>query len=131
MYDTIDSFHNFILTVVMSLTLHLASKRETPILRSASGSDSDTDTYGGARARSMTKKHRRRQLESGNLAPIYQEKRWNSRRAAQVTAGAYQESDAEMEDESEMMTPNQWAGDAEETSPYIDVVLKHRPKEGT
>jgi chromodomain-helicase-DNA-binding protein 1 len=107
-----------------------ASKRETPILRSASGSDSDTDTYGGARARSMTKKHRRRQLESGNLAPIYQEKRWNSRRAAQVTVGAYQESDAEMEDESEMMTPNYWAGDAEDTTPYIDVVLKHRLKEG-
>jgi chromodomain-helicase-DNA-binding protein 1 len=78
----------------------------------------------------MTKKHRRRQLESGNLAPIYQEKRWNSRRAAQVTAGAYQESDAEIEDESEMMTPNYWAGDTEDNTPYIDVVLKHRLKEG-
>jgi len=77
----------------------------------------------------MTKKHRRRQLQSGNLAPIYQEKRWNSRRAAQVTVGAYQESDAEIEDESEMMTPNYWAGDAEDTTPYIDVVLKHRLKE--
>ena len=78
----------------------------------------------------MTKKHRRRQLESGNLAPIYQEKRWNSRRAAQVTAGAYQESDADLEDESEMMTPNNWAENAEDTTPYVDVVLKHRLKEG-
>lgn len=78
----------------------------------------------------MTKKHRRRQLESGNLAPIYQEKRWNSRRAAQVTAGAYQESDIELEDESEMMTPNYWANDVEDDTPYIDVVLKHRLKEG-
>lgn len=78
----------------------------------------------------MTKKHRRRQLESGNLTPMYQEKRWNSRRAAQVTAGAYQESDVDFEDESEMMTPNYWAGDTEDTTPYIDVVLKHRLKEG-
>ncbi|CZR60974.1 related to transcriptional regulator CHD1 [Phialocephala subalpina] len=108
-----------------------SSKRDTPILRSVSDSDSDdTDTYGGARARTLTKKHRRRQLESGNLAPVYQEKRWNSRRAAQVTAGAYQESDAELEDESEMMTPNYWAGETEDTTPYIDVVLKHRLKEG-
>jgi chromodomain-helicase-DNA-binding protein 1 len=108
----------------------VASKRETPILRSVSGSDSETDNYGGARARTLTKKHRRRQLESGSLAPIYQEKRWNSRRAAQVTAGAYEESDAELEDESEMMTPNYWAGDVEDTTPYVDVVLKHRLKEG-
>jgi len=77
----------------------------------------------------MTKKQRRRQLESG-LTPAFAEKRWNSRRAAQVTVGAYQESDAELEDESEMMTPNYWVGDAEDTTPYIDVVLKHRLKEG-
>lgn len=79
----------------------------------------------------MTKKHRRRQLESDSLAPIYQEKRWSSRRAAQVvTPGAYQESDVDFEDESEIMTPNYWVGDTEDTTPYIDVVLKHRPKEG-
>jgi chromodomain-helicase-DNA-binding protein 1 len=78
----------------------------------------------------MTKKHRRRQLESGNLAPIYQEKRWNSRRAAQVTVGAYQESDGDLDDESEMMTPNNWAENTEDTTPYVDVVLKHRLKEG-
>ncbi|RDL41942.1 uncharacterized protein BP5553_01921 [Venustampulla echinocandica] len=108
----------------------VASKRETPILQSASRSESDSDTYGGARARTLTKKNRRRQLESNNLVPVYQEKRWNSRRAAQVTAGAYQESDDELDDESEMMTPNYWAADAEDTTPYIDVVLKHRLKEG-
>ncbi|PQE11138.1 hypothetical protein CJF31_00000900 [Rutstroemia sp. NJR-2017a BVV2] len=107
-----------------------SSKRQTPALRSASASESDdSDAYGGARARSNTKKNRRRQLESGNLAPQYQEKRWNSRRAAQVTAGAYQESDPDLEDESEMMTPNQWAGDEPDTTPYIDVVLKHKLKE--
>jgi chromodomain-helicase-DNA-binding protein 1 len=106
-----------------------ASKGDTPVNRSVSDSDSDADTYGGPRGKSLNKKHRRRQLESGNVAPIYQEKRWNSRRAAQVTAGAYQESDVDLEDDSEM-TPNYWAADAEDTSDYIDVVLKHRLKEG-
>jgi chromodomain-helicase-DNA-binding protein 1 len=76
----------------------------------------------------LTKKHRRRQAESG-LAPVYGEKRWSNRRAAQVTAGAYQESDVDMDDESEM-TPNYWAEGVEDTSPYIDVVLKHRLKDG-
>lgn len=63
--------------------------------------------------------------------PIFQEKRWNSRRAAQVTVGAYQESDdVDLEEDSEMMTPNYWIADTEDTSDYIDIVLKHRLKEG-
>ncbi|KAL3428056.1 SNF2 superfamily protein [Phlyctema vagabunda] len=109
-----------------------SSKRDTPVRPSVSSpnSDSDTDTYGGARARSTTKRNRRRQIESSNLNPVYPEKRWNSRRAAQVTVGTYQESDAELENESEMMTPNYWVNDVEDTSPYIDVVLKHRTLEG-
>ena len=107
-----------------------ASKRDTPVHRSVSDSDSDLDTYGSARAKSLTKKQRRRQLESGNDTPTYQEKRWNSRRAAQVTVGTYQESDVDLEEDSELMTPNYWAGDTEDTSDYIDVVLRHRLKEG-
>ncbi|CAG8981346.1 hypothetical protein HYALB_00013623 [Hymenoscyphus albidus] len=105
------------------------SKRNTPAIPSASASESDSDTYGGARARKLTKKNRR-QAESNSLAPAYQEKRWSNRRAAQVTAGAYQESDAELDDESEMMTPNQWMADVEDTSAYVDQVLKHKLKEG-
>ncbi|KAH8592415.1 putative chromodomain helicase [Bisporella sp. PMI_857] len=108
-----------------------SSKRDTPVIQSASVSDSESDDYGGARARTLTKKHRRRQLDSSSLNPIFQEKRWNSRRAAQVNAGAYnQESDDFLEDESEITTPNYWVGDVEDTSPYVDIVLKHKLKEG-
>lgn len=108
-----------------------ASKRDTPIRQSAPASDSDSDDYGGARAKTLTKKHRRRQQDSSNLNPIFQEKRWNSRRAAQVNAGAYnQDSDDFLEDDSEIMTPDNWAADVEDTSPYIDMVLKHQLKEG-
>lgn len=58
------------------------------------------------------------------------EKRWNSRRAARVSAGAYQESDAEKEDDSDL-TPNYWAGaEFEDTSPYIEKIIRHKLKPG-
>ncbi|RKF55985.1 Chromodomain helicase hrp3 [Erysiphe neolycopersici] len=103
-----------------------ASKYVTQANRSVSVSESDSDTYGGLRARSTAKKHRRRQLNSGNAVAVHQEKRWNVRKAAQVTAGVYQESEADNDDESELMTPNYSWADVEDTSPSIDIVLKHR-----
>lgn len=96
-------------------------------MRQTSVDDSESDTYGGARARSFQKKARRQQELQPALALA--EKRWSSRRAAQVSAGAYQESEAEEEDESEL-TPNYWAQDVEDNSPYIEKILRHRLKEG-
>lgn len=99
----------------------LASKRDTPVTRSVSD-DSESDAYGGARAR---KRGRPQPLDGPAIAA-----RWSNRRAAQVSAGAYQESEPD-EDDSEMMTPVQGGADGyEDNSPYIEVVLKHRPKEG-
>jgi chromodomain-helicase-DNA-binding protein 1 len=46
-----------------------------------------------------------------------------------VSAGAYQESEAEEEEESEL-TPNYWVADAEDNSPYIEKIVRHRLKEG-
>lgn len=58
------------------------------------------------------------------------EKRWNNRRAAQVSAGAYQESDAEQDDDSDA-TPAYWAGaEFEDNSPYIEKILRHELPEG-
>lgn len=60
----------------------------------------------------------------------FTEKRWNSRRAAQVTAGAYQESDAEQEYDSDL-TPAQFAAaEFEDNSPYIEKIIRHRLREG-
>jgi chromodomain-helicase-DNA-binding protein 1 len=103
-----------------------ASKRATPA-RQTSVDDSDSDTYGGAKARSLLKKARRQQELQPTLA--LGEKRWSSRRAAQVSVGAYQESDGEDEPEDDV-TPGYWAADAEDNSPYIEKILRHRPKEG-
>ncbi len=103
----------------------VASKRGTPA-RQISPDDSDSDNYGGAKARSFQKKARRQQELQPTLA--FAEKRWSSRRAAQVSAGAYQESEAEEEEESEL-TPNYWAPDAEDNSPYIEKIIRHRIKE--
>lgn len=97
----------------------------------ASPSDSESDAYGGARLKSKSKKNRRRQLESGMSPAAFGEKRWSNRRAAQVTAGAYQESDAEEDDLETLDTPEQgWSYAAEDTSPYIDAVLQHRLQDG-
>ncbi|KAJ4295859.1 ATP-dependent DNA helicase Hrp3 [Collariella sp. IMI 366227] len=99
------------------------SKRGTPA-RQSSADDSDSDTYGGAKARSFRKKARRQQeLQGANAS----EKRWSSRLAAQVSTGMYQESGTEDEDE---LTPNYWPAEVEDNSPYIDKVLRHRVKEG-
>ncbi|KAF3764970.1 hypothetical protein M406DRAFT_260476 [Cryphonectria parasitica EP155] len=100
-----------------------SSKRATP-LRQTPIDDSDSDTYGGARAKSFQKRARR-QAEA-QPAVALAEKRWNSRRAARVSAGAYQESDAELDDDSDL-TPNYWAT-AEDTSPYIEKIIRHKLK---
>ncbi|MDA4133016.1 MAG: SNF2-related protein, partial [Thaumarchaeota archaeon] len=71
----------------------------------------------------------RRQQQS-QPALAYAEKRWSSRRAAQVTAGAYQESDGEDEFDSDL-SPNNGAGaEVEDDSPYIEKIIRHREKEG-
>ncbi|KAK4250820.1 CDH1-like protein [Corynascus novoguineensis] len=103
------------------------SKRGTPA-RQPSVDDSDSDTYGGAKARSFRKKVRRQQELQPTLALA--EKRWSNRRAAQVSAGAYQESDVDDDDEGDEATPGYWAADVEDNSPYIEKILRHRPKEG-
>lgn len=59
------------------------------------------------------------------------EKRWSSRRAAQVSVGAYQESEVDEDEGEDEMTPNYWAADVEDNSPYIEKILRHRPKEDT
>lgn len=105
----------------------VVSKRGTPA-RQTSADDSDSDTYGGAKARSFQKKARRQQELQPALALA--EKRWSSRRAAQVSVGAYQESEVEEEEGEDDLTPNYWAADAEDNSPYIEKILRHRVKEG-
>lgn len=103
-----------------------ASKRATPS-RQPSPSDSDSDNYGGARAKTFQRKARRQREEQSGAA--YTEKRWSSRRAAQVQQGAYQESSGDEEDELSLAVDY-----AEEeyidTRPYIEKIMRHRPKDG-
>ncbi|KAI0160978.1 hypothetical protein GGR52DRAFT_576390 [Hypoxylon sp. FL1284] len=99
-----------------------SSKRGTPA-RQTTADDSDSDTYGGARARNSIKKARRQQAQP--QSSLYAEKRWSNRRAAQQVQ-TYQESDIDDEEESEI-TPNYWAGeDLAGDSMYIEKVVGHR-----
>lgn len=106
---------------------HQSSKQPTPIIESPS--DSESDAYGGRRGK-LTKKQKRRFLESGgNLAPPHAEVRFSTRRTAKVSN--YNEDDDDDifdEDESEMMTPNYYYTAEQDNTPAIDVVLNHRLK---
>jgi chromodomain-helicase-DNA-binding protein 1 len=106
-----------------------SSKQATPMNGSEGNSDNDSDNYGGARAR-LTKKQRRRFLESGaSLTPSHAEVRFSTRKAAKIS-NYNEDDDDDMFDqaESEMMTPNFWPAGQEDTRPAIDVVLNHRLK---
>ncbi|KAF4777716.1 SNF2 super family protein [Colletotrichum scovillei] len=108
-------------------TSRQSSKRGTPARQPSTNSDSDSDNYGGARAKSLQKKARRQR--EAQPSALLAEKRWSSRRAAQVQQGAYEESDVDDEDE-DMLTPNYYAADVVDDSPYIDKVLRHKLKDG-
>lgn len=115
---------------VRSDTRYLASKRGTPVLQpSPDESDSDSDVYGGARAKSQQKKARLQRESQPALA--YAEKRWSSsRRAAQqVQQGAYEESDVDEEDEDDLVPAN-YVADFVDDSPYVEKVVRHRIRDG-
>ncbi|KAI0177130.1 SNF2 super family protein [Pestalotiopsis sp. NC0098] len=103
-----------------------SSKRATPV-RQTPANDSDSDNYGGARAKAFTKKARR-QAQAPSAA-VYAEKRWSSRNAAKkVQAGMYEESD--VEDEEDEVTPGYYGEDLADDSPYIEKVNGHRVRDG-
>ncbi|KAK5153791.1 hypothetical protein LTR04_006141, partial [Oleoguttula sp. CCFEE 6159] len=108
------------------------SNHATPTIQSPGVSDSESDTYGGARSRGTAKKQRRRlqAAAAGFAPPPHAEVRFSTRRAAKV-ANYNEDDDAFFtEDESEMLTPNYWAAGADDDTPAIDAVLNHRLKEG-
>ncbi|EMT65255.1 Chromodomain helicase hrp3 [Fusarium odoratissimum] len=106
-----------------------SSKIGTPTLRaSTADSDSDSDTYGGARAKSLQKKARMQREAQPDLA--FAEKRWSSRRAAQVQQGAYEESDVDEDDDDDELAPMAYTVDYIDDSPYIEKVVRHRLKDG-
>lgn len=106
-----------------------ASKRESPALQKSSNeSDSDSDIYGGARAKTLQRKARLQREAQPELA--FAEKRWSSRRAAQqVQQGAYEESDFEDDEDAELGTAY-YVADYIDDSPYVEKVVKHRLKDG-
>lgn len=108
-----------------------ASKRPAPAAESPSDSESESDIYGGARNRAVSKRQRRRLLQSaaGLTPPTHGEVRFSTRKAAKVSNYNEDNDDMFSEDETDMMTPNYWAAGAEENVPAIDAVLNHRLKD--
>ncbi|EHY56160.1 Chromodomain helicase hrp3 [Exophiala dermatitidis] len=108
-------------------TSRRSSKQATPLVDTPSDSDASSDAYGGRRAK-LTKKQRRRLLQSAeSLTPAHAEVRFSTRRAARVSN--YNEDDDDdmfEEDDPDTMTPNYWVTGQEDNSPAIDMILNHR-----
>lgn len=105
-----------------------SSKQHTPVVDSRSDSDDDSDAYGGRRAK-MSKKQRRKLLQSADsLTPQHAEIRFSTRRAAKVSTYNEDEDDDMFEEDDENMTPNYWVNGQEDNSPAIDIVLNHQLK---
>ncbi|KAF2496183.1 hypothetical protein BU16DRAFT_526699 [Lophium mytilinum] len=110
-----------------------ASHQPTPTLHSTGESESESDTYVGARRNVPTKKQRQRQLQvaAGLLPPSHGEIRFSARQTKPVTNYNEDEDEDMFEEDDDETTPAYWETVVEDTSPAIDVVLDHRPQEGT
>ena len=103
---------------------HRSSKQATPQLPSPSDNDSESDAYGGRRAK-LTKKQRQRFLSAGST-PLHDNVRFSTRRAGKVSTYNEDEDDGIFdEDDPDQLTPAYYA-EVEDNSPAIDIVLNHR-----
>ncbi|KAK2750544.1 hypothetical protein FQN55_002145 [Onygenales sp. PD_40] len=106
-----------------------SSKRPSLSQSIDSESDSSSDVYQTSRNRTSKAKRRRLAQSADSLIPTHAEIRFSTRRANRVSN--YNEDDGDdFEEDSEMMTPGDWAVPVDESIPAIDVVLNHRFKEG-
>lgn len=119
-------------TPIVKLT-YLASARgnNSSNLQTSAEPESEEDTYGGARGQRFAKKQRQRTqaVASGRDTPSMAEVRFSTRRAGKVANYNENDEDPFSEGDAEDVTPNYWVTAAEDTSPAIDSVLKHRLKE--
>ena len=93
-------------------------------------SESEEGNYGGARAQTLTNKHRRRlqAAASGHGTPQMAEVRFSTRRAAKVSNYNEEEDLGLSEEDTEAATPAYYA--YEDNTPAIDAILNHRLKDG-
>jgi chromodomain-helicase-DNA-binding protein 1 len=108
-------------------TSRQAPKRPSQSVSRSPVSESDSDEYGGGRART-SKAKRRRLLQSS--APAHAEVRFSTRNAARVSNYNEEDDDSMFEDDPDEMAQNYWVDNAEDDRPAVDVVLNHRLREG-
>lgn len=110
---------------------HISSKVPSrSATQSTFSDDSDSDEYGGSRARASKAKRRRLLQASANNVPSHAEVRFSTRNAARVSNYNEDDDDSMFEDDVEDLTPSYWVNAVEDDRPAIDIVLNHRPKEG-
>ncbi|KKA16881.1 hypothetical protein T310_9495 [Rasamsonia emersonii CBS 393.64] len=106
------------------------SKRPSRSVTQSSFSESDSDEYGGPRARASRARHRRQLQASSNQQVPHTEVRFSTRNATKVTSYNEDSDDDMFEDDPDDLTPNYWVNAVEDDRPAVDVVLNHRFKDG-
>lgn len=106
---------------------HQTSRRPSRSISQSPISDSDSDEYGGSRART-SKAKRRRLLQ--NSAPVHAEVRFSTRNASRVSNYNEEEDDSMFEDDPDELAQSYWVTNEDDDRPAVDVVLNHRVKEG-
>ncbi|KAI2825290.1 chromatin-remodeling ATPase CHD1 [Aspergillus niger CBS 101883] len=98
--------------------------------QSSFSEDSDSDEYGGPRARTSKARRRRLLQASSNDAPSHPEVRFSTRNASRVSNYNEDDDDSMFEDDPDEMTQNYWVNTVEDDRPAVDIVLNHRLKDG-
>ncbi|PYI17036.1 hypothetical protein BO99DRAFT_207832 [Aspergillus violaceofuscus CBS 115571] len=99
--------------------------------QSSYSEDSDSDEYGGSRARTNRARRRKLLQSSSNNLPSQPEVRFSTRNASRVSNYNEDEDDSMFEDDpDEEMMDNYWVNTVEDDRPAVDVVLNHRLREG-
>ena len=116
----------------MTDCIYIVSKRSSLSHVTSPDSDSDIEAYGAPRPRSRgNKKLQQRRLlvdATRDQTPTHSEVRFSTRKAAKATN--YNEDDNDpFEEDEDLVSQSYWAA-TEDTSPAVDIVLEHRPREG-
>ncbi|EEP78579.1 CHD1 protein [Uncinocarpus reesii 1704] len=107
----------------------LPSSRSSPSHSTHSDSDSSSDIYSDSYSSRKLRRHRLAQSKA-DLVPAHAELRFSTRRSNKILNYNEDADDDLFGDESDMMTPLDWANVVDDNRPAIDVVLNHRLKEG-
>ncbi|THC91054.1 hypothetical protein EYZ11_009476 [Aspergillus tanneri] len=108
---------------------HSSKRPSRSATRSSFSEESDSDEYGGSRARA-SKAKRRRLLQIASNEPSHAEIRFSTRNASRVSNYNEDDDDSMFEDDPDDLEQSYWVNTVEDDRPAVDIVLNHRLTDG-